>query len=253
MRITSYATTAILVASLVPSLGNAQPGAHPPASPPGQPPPPNDAPAPPPAYQQPPPPPAYQQPPPPPAYRPPPPIARPQRLGHYRRSGLAIGFGVGIGGMDSENDLFVCSGCDPNDAMVAGSFDFHVGGMINPRLALLFELWSTAGILDSFGDVYLLQTMAMFAAQFWVMPRLWLKGGIGVSHLSLNYDDGFVSDVADLDSGLGVMAAVGYEVMAARSFTMDLQLRLGGGFYDGLGGDGDTVSAATFGLGFNWY
>ncbi len=217
----------------------AQPGAAPPYQPadPGYGPPP-------------PPPPNPDYSPPPPQYRPPPRYV-PPRMINPRRRGFTIGFGFGLGAMDSANDLFRCAGCGKGDGIAAGSVDFHIGGMLTPRLALLLEVWGTGGVLDNAGDVLLSQMMAMGAAQYWVSPKLWIKGGIGAAELRIDRDASTYSE--DLDNGLGIMAAVGYELLARRGFVMDFQFRVGAGFYDDLGADGDEVSAASFGLGFNWY
>ncbi len=174
----------------------------------------------------------------------------------HRRRGLAIGFGFGIGGMQSENGPIRCDGCDYDP--IAGGFDFHVGGMLNPRLALLFEVWGTGQQLDAVGANTLMQTMVMVAAQYWVTPQLWIKGGIGAANLSISSDDGFGdTNSIDIGAGAALMGAVGYEVMSSRKFSMDLQFRLGAGTYqdDGNGGVGinDQITTGMFGVGFNWY
>ena len=174
----------------------------------------------------------------------------------HRRRGLSIGFGFGIGGMESENGPIRCDACDYDP--IAGSFDFHVGGMINPRLALLFEVWGSGQQLDAQATETLVQVMWMFGAQYWVTPQLWLKGGIGAASLSISVDDGFGgSEAIDIGEGAAIMGAIGYEVMSTRKFAVDLQFRVGAGTYqdDGDGGIGlnDQITTAAFGVGFNWY
>src|SRR6476620_4728824 len=61
-------------------------------------------------------------------YPPPPPAAR----GVYR-SGLTFGGALGLGIIDGPNCTTVCGGA----FMVAG----HIGGMLNPRLALVGDAW----------------------------------------------------------------------------------------------------------------
>jgi hypothetical protein len=184
---------------------------------------------------------------PPPGYGPPPPryyVSPPDP----ERHGLAIGFGFGIGGMDADSGDLRCDGC--NGTPIAGGLEFHIGAMINPRLAILFELSGTAQQLDADGVETLTQIMLMGAVQYWLTPMLWIKGGLGSSHLSLSYDDGYSSDSSELDSGLGVMGAIGYEVLHSPRFAIDLSLRLAAGTYEGLD---DTINSGIFGVGFNWY
>lgn len=168
----------------------------------------------------------------------------------YHRRGLTLGVSLGIGGMDSDTGAIYCDGCDYQP--VAGGGSFHIGGMLNPRLALLFEVWSTGKQLDAVGANSLWQHLVMVAAQYWVSPQLWLKGGIGFAHLSLQYDDGYYYEDQPVADGGALMGALGYEVLAGPRFSVDLQLRLGMGSYEGLG-FGDQIQSGTFGAGLNWY
>src|SRR4051794_25934996 len=70
------------------------------------------------------PPPGYYAPPPRYAYPPPP----SPRYGMYR-SGLVFGVGLGFGGIAAQDCGDICG--------PAGAFEFHIGGMLNPRLALM--------------------------------------------------------------------------------------------------------------------
>ena len=67
---------------------------------------------------------------PPPYYPPPPPPPPPH--GVYR-SGLVFGFSGGVGAIHADNCGDACG--------VAGMVEGHLGGMINPRTALMFEIW----------------------------------------------------------------------------------------------------------------
>jgi hypothetical protein len=185
-------------------------------------------------------------PPPPPSggYYGPPPVEN--AGGFFNRRGLAIGFGFGIGGMSAESGPIECTGCDYEPA--AGGVDFHIGAMINPRLALLFEVWGTGQAVDAEGRTVLVQTMLMGAIQYWLTPQLWLKGGLGASQLSYSIDDGYETNSSEIDSGGGVMGAIGYEVMSGRKFAIDLQLRVGRGTYERI-----SEQAGTFSVGFNWF
>lgn len=164
------------------------------------------------------------------------------------RSGFTIGAGIGFGVMEDDSGPIECFDCGYSP--VAGSFDFHLGGMIAPDLAIVGEVWIQGQTLDASGANALVQTMIFGAAQFWVTPQFWLKGGLGLSSLSITYDDGYQAESDEIDSGGAILGAIGYEILHSRDFALDLQLRLGAGFYDGID---EQISSGMFTLGFNWY
>jgi hypothetical protein len=164
------------------------------------------------------------------------------------RRGLTLGFGVGLGGMDSDSSLTECIGCDFDP--IALAFDFHLGAMITPRLALLGEVYWHGQTIDEAGFNWLGQTMLLGALQFWLTPQLWLKGGLGVASLTAHFDDGYVYDDDTLDTGVAVLGAAGFEILHSPWFAIDLQVRLASGNYEGID---EQVNVGTVGLGFNWY
>src|SRR5882672_2399038 len=123
---------------------------------------------------------------------------------HNRAGRLIFGFGGGLGGMsDSQGDV-TCDTCNFNTLSFEG--DVHLGGMVNPRLGLMFEGQVNSQQIDSQGlngDAFLTQGAAMFAAQFWVLPILWIKGGVGFA--SLQKDDQIFT--TDEGTGGAVMGA----------------------------------------------
>ncbi|HUH01329.1 MAG TPA: hypothetical protein VML75_04995 [Kofleriaceae bacterium] len=165
--------------------------------------------------------------------------------GFFYREGFTLGFGLGFGGMSSDSNVTSCGNCDYEPAAIG--LDFHLGGMVNHRLALLGEVWGTGQAVEQSGRTVLIQTMWMFAAQYWVTPQLWIKGGIGVAQLTASYDDGFEDEI---DTGGGLMGALGYEILSSDRFSLDLQGRLGSASYDRIG---DNITAGTISLGINWY
>lgn len=168
--------------------------------------------------------------------------------GFFYREGFTIGFGLGFGGMSSDSNVTDCSNCDYEPAAVG--LDFHLGGMVNHRLALMGEYWGTFQSVEQSGRTVLGQSMLLFAAQYWVTPQLWIKGGIGIAQLSESYDDGFEGDTLEIDDGGAMMGALGYEILSSDRFSLDLQGRLGSASYDGIG---DNITAGTISLGVNWY
>ncbi len=175
--------------------------------------------------------------------------------GFYDRTGrLALGFSIGLGAMHSNaaGDIG-CSTCDYNPAAV--EVDFHVGGMLSPQFALLFEMQGNLQTVDqnnAGGTASLSQGTAMIAGQYWLSPRFWLKGGIGVAHLSYDFTDQYGNSQGSqsIDNGAAIMGAIGYELYSTREFAVDLQGRLIEGSYKTID---DQITSATVGLGFNWY
>jgi hypothetical protein len=167
---------------------------------------------------------------------------------HQRQGRLAWGFSLGLGGMhDAGSNVTSCNNCNYNP--MALEFDGHIGGMLSPRFALLGEFQVNAQTVHSDvydGDTILSQNVLMIAGQYWLTPQLWIKGGIGFAHLQAD-DAYFQYELAD---GGAIMGGVGYELMSARNFSVDLQGRIIQGSYDSFN---DSVTSATVGVGLNWY
>jgi len=171
--------------------------------------------------------------------------------GYFLRGGAPMfGFSVGLGGMSVNGTDVECASCDYNP--LGFEIDGHIGGMLSDRFGLMLELQANAETLDD--NVYETQTLVqgviMIAGQYWLTPQLWVKGGIGLAHLSVDYDDYYGSVSEPVDDGAALMAAIGYELYSSQLFALDLQGRLISAGYDGID---SKVTAATIGLGFNWY
>ena len=169
---------------------------------------------------------------------------------HNRMGRLISGVSIGLGGMhDDGSGITNCGNCDYNP--LAGEADGHIGGMLSPRFALMAELQINAQTVNAdfngtTGDTILSQEALMIAGQFWLTPQLWVKGGIGFAHLDAQ--DNYTQ--YDFGGGGAIMGGVGYEVLSARFFAIDLQARLIEGSYHGLD---DHITSGTVGVGINWY
>ncbi len=175
--------------------------------------------------------------------------------GFWNRQGrLTFGGSIGLGGMSDRFGDIECTNCDYNP--ISGMIEGHIGGFIGPRLALLGEVQVNGQTVssDASGDTTtLVQSTLMIAAQYWITPQLWIKGGIGFANLRLErsyYGDGIVDESSIPENGMAIMGAVGYELLSARYFSIDLQGRLINGAYKGID---NTVTGATIGVGVNWY
>lgn len=169
---------------------------------------------------------------------------------HNRSNRLIFGFSLMLGHLsDSEGDI---EGDETvGYSALAGGVSAHIGGFVGPRLALMAEVQGNAVTLTSNfyeGNVTLVQSTLMGAAQYWVLPQLWVKGGIGFA--SLDIDDDSYYEETHIDTGMAIMGAVGFELLSAQRFSVDLQGRLLAGSYSGLD---EQITSASIGVGINWF
>jgi hypothetical protein len=173
--------------------------------------------------------------------------------GYQDRGGQPMyGFSFGLGGMSLDGESVQCATCDYSP--IAGEVDGHIGGMLNERFGLALELQFNAKTVDDNGDygtVTMTQGALMASGQYWVTPKLWIKGGLGLAHLSYDYEDYYGPAGSDpVDDGAAVMMGAGVELFQSRDFAVDLQARLIETGYDGIN---KKLSAGTINLGFNWF
>jgi hypothetical protein len=168
---------------------------------------------------------------------------------HNRSNRLIFGFSLGLGHM-SDSEGKISGDSSTNYSTLSAEVSAHIGGFVGPRLALMAEVQGNALTLssDGYDDITLIQSALMGAAQYWITPQLWIKGGIGFA--SLDLDDSYYNDSAHIDSGMAIMGAVGFELLSSQRFSLDLQGRLLAGSYDGID---EQITAASIGVGINWF
>ncbi len=154
-----------------------------------------------------------------------------------QREGFVIGLSVGAGVLTNDS-------CDTCDSLEGLGGEFHLGWMINPSLALLLEGY---GVSHTENNVTLSQNVGLVAAQYWISPKFWIKGGLGSGHLSLSNNRG--EEFAVSEEGAGGMLAAGYEVYQGRAFAVDLALRSAAVSYK----ESETVTQTAATIGVNWY
>jgi len=175
------------------------------------------------------------------------PSGAPGTWGFVQRRGLTLGAGLGVGGMSSADEsLTSCFDC--NYSPVAGGVDFHIGAMLNPRLALVFDVFVPFQVIDDEFATYLVQPMFTGAIKYWVAPQFYLRGGLGVASLQVSFNDGGPNE--ELDTGGAGHIGAGFEFLQAPRFTADLNVRLTSATYEGLD---NQVSTATVGVSANWF
>jgi len=154
------------------------------------------------------------------------------------RSGWNLGFGLGGGEIS-------CSGPGCEDVTEAGSLDLQVGTMLRPRLRALLDLW---GMAHSEEDFKVHQTILTAGIQYWIIDRLWLRGGVGLANAGFTYG-GELDDTEDEShSTIGLAGGIGFEILSRRTFALDVELRGGTGFYNDK-----RAHNGAFNIGLTWY
>lgn len=171
---------------------------------------------------------------------------------------LALGFGLGGGLVSVGGDHLACSTCEyESAAFLGGTLHVRAGGFVTDRLAVLGEgqlnlqhvnARVPVGMTTEVREAGMFHVGLLVAAQLWIAPRIWIKGGAGLARLLVSRSDPAV--VADAPkSGLAVLGAAGLELRSRRRSAIDLQLRVLAGAY----GSSDRVVSTSLGVGFNWY
>jgi hypothetical protein len=167
---------------------------------------------------------------------------------HNRTGRLIFGFSFGVGGMSDSGGDIECVNCDYGT--LTGQLSGHIGGFLGPRFALMGEAQANMQTLatDGIDDTVLVQTALMLAGQYWLTPQLWIKGGIGFANLQV--EDTYFGPVSRPENGGAIMGAIGFELLSARNFSIDLQGRLINGAYKGID---NNITAGSIGIGINWF
>lgn len=155
------------------------------------------------------------------------------------RSGWNFGFGLGGGEIS-------CGGPGCDGVTEAGSLDLQLGRMLRPRLRAVLDVW---GMAHSEDDLKVNQTIVTAGIQYWIVNRLWVRGGLGTARAAFTYDGALGNTESDdAQTVLGLAGGIGFEVMSRRSFALDVELRGGSGFYRDI-----HAHNGAFTLGLTWY
>ncbi len=169
-------------------------------------------------------------------------VGAPLSPSDQHRTGLVLGGSIDGGNIGCQTK----NGDDCGTWHDAGGLSFHAGAMVGPSLAILGELWGMAHTED---HITASQGLATAALRGWVVPRLWLQGGLGFARSSVSYRSGNLMTSAQSDTVPAFMLGAGVELLSTPTFGLDLELRGGSGFYEG---DARVYNAAL-GVGASWY
>jgi Outer membrane protein beta-barrel domain len=147
------------------------------------------------------------------------------------RKGLVVGLGGGGGTM-------TCDGCNSTSGFAG---QFHLGGMLTDKLALVVD---GSGVSREEDGATLTSLVSGVAVQYFVSPRVWVKGGVGAGWLQASIDRISVTS----DPGLAFLGGLGVEVLQKEKFAIDLQFRFTTASIEG------ERNNSFFGVvGFNFY
>lgn len=155
------------------------------------------------------------------------------------RQGWLLGLGVGGGGAK----VTVPGGSSDRESGPAASV--RVGYAFDPRLSL--ELDGTGWTREQSGTRIIFSVWAPTLNYYPGQQGLVLRAGVGWGSGEALEQSGNVT-ISTRESGLGVLAGVGYEFRVTRRFALGPQIH--GGWMDL---DSFNANWATFDLGFHWY
>jgi hypothetical protein len=151
---------------------------------------------------------------------PPPPPAPTEQV----RDGLTFGVGLGVGSLRAD--------CPDDGCSAAGEavgIEGHIGWMLAPRFALMLDVWTMFHV-EGFLTVY--QVVNTVAAQYWLTPAIWIKGGVGNAVAGYNWRGIFAQREDKTEAAPGVMFGVGWELVSKKNRVLDLHFKYGTGFYN---------------------
>ncbi len=163
------------------------------------------------------------------------------------RSSFLLGGGLGLGGM-----AFSVDGNEEASYNDATGLQLAFGGMVTPRFALGLDLTALFARDDGGRDELRVFERAIGVwARYWVIPRLWLQGGLA------SVRAGASSDIEDLPTydGAQIHGAVGFEVLHQVHWSIDVSLRLAAAGYGDEGDVGGSLASQSAALlvSFAWF
>jgi hypothetical protein len=159
----------------------------------------------------------------------------PEQTPSLDRRGFVFQVAAGMGGV-----------FDENDGRFGVGYDLAAGGVLNPRLAVLFDYNALTFATNNGGRA----THAVFggALQVFLGDIFWLKAGAGIGQLTLDNGYGFSLDATE--RAFSGIFGIGIEVYQIQpDFAIDVQFRGAGGHYQDQGW---LVNGAVM-IGFNGY
>lgn len=164
------------------------------------------------------------------------------------RTGVEFGFGLYGGEINCENE----NGTFCDGVTEAGGIDLHANYFFNPKLGIYFDVWPMVHSEDNWTFSHTVVTAGL---KYRPAPIFTLTGGIGSAQARLKYD--VLNLEAQTDTVPALMLGAAIEVLRGKSFALDVQGRIGVGFYEedeNGNGEADVVGRNVgLGVGLTWF
>lgn len=141
------------------------------------------------------------------------------------RVGLELGFGLYGGEINCENE----NGDFCDGVTEAGGIDLHANWFFTPQLGIFGDVWPMVHTDEDWTFTHNIVTLGV---KWRPVPILTLAGGLGSAQARLRYEGPLVEAEAETDVVGAVMFSAAVEIVRARGWAIDLQARIGTGFYD---------------------
>ncbi len=171
-----------------------------------------------------------------------------------QRGSWYIGFGIGSGGGKAKDETGSYSLSEGLGDTLSLSINFKVGLTLTPKLLLGLDIngFQTSGTVTgtSVDATYQISTYNAMVTWFPMERGLFLRGGFGLSNLSLDVS-GYGSDDV---SGWNLDVGAGYAFWLGKSFNLTLNLDYAVQSYgSNKVGAPDSSNYWALWLGFDWY
>lgn len=165
------------------------------------------------------------------------------------RLGWELGFGLYGGEINCENE----NGDFCDGVTEAGGFDLHANYFFRPDLGVFIDVWP---MIHTENNWTFTHTVAAVGLKYRPAPIFTLSAGLGSAQARLRYDN-VLGFEARSDTVPAILLGAAIEVVRGRRFAVDLQARVGVGFYEeDQNGNGEPdIVGRNVGLGaaFTWF
>jgi hypothetical protein len=172
-----------------------------------------------------------------------------QEAGEEVRSSFLLGGGLGLGGMS-----FSVDGDEQASYNDATGIQLAFGGMVSPEFALGIDLTALSA-RDDMGpnELKVFERAIGVWARYWVIPRLWVGGGIASVRAGASEADS--GDDLPTYDGAQIHGAVGFEVLHQVHWSIDVSLRLAAAGYGDEAAAGGSLASPSAALlvSFAWF
>ena len=173
-----------------------------------------------------------------------------------QRDGWYIGFGVGMGdgSISGQGESFSFREMNFDRDPTRIGLNFKVGWTVTPRLLLGLDITASRAQASGSGVTTAAQITNYDAvATFFPMERgFFVRGGLGLSALSLEYDDG-IDDATDTYGGMNILGGIGYAFWLGKQFNLTVNLDGSKQFYGSSDVEPESSQFWMVYAGFDWY